>query len=76
MDLGIRGKRALVLASSQGLGLGVATALAAEGADVMLSSRNESRLREVAAALAAQHGGRVECAACDLGSADSVEALA
>jgi len=32
MDLGIRGRHALVLASSQGLGLGVATALAAEGA--------------------------------------------
>ncbi len=76
MDLGLRGKRALVLASSQGLGLGVATALAAEGADIMLSSRNEHRLEDAAATLAARHGGRVEYAACDLGSADDVDALA
>ena len=76
MDLGIRGKHALVLASSQGLGLGVATALAAEGVNVMLASRTEARLKEAAAALAAQYGVRTEWCACDLGSADSVEALA
>ena len=76
MDLGIRGKRALVLASSQGLGLGAATALAAEGADVMLSSRNGHRLQDVSAALAAAHHVRVEWCTCDLGSADGVEALA
>ena len=76
MDLGIRGKHALVLASSQGLGLGVATALAAEGADVMLASRNEARLQGVAAGLAAQYGVRAEACGCDLGSAASVEALA
>jgi hypothetical protein len=34
MDLGLTGKRALVLASSRGLGLGIAEAIAAEGADV------------------------------------------
>ena len=76
MDLGLRGKRALVLASSQGLGLGVATALAAEGADICLSGRNEHRLQDTAAALAARHAGRVEHVVCDLGAADSVDALA
>lgn len=76
MDLGIRGRRALVLASSQGLGLGAAAALAAEGADVMLSSRDGHRLQDASAALSAQHGVRAEWCACDLGSADSVEALA
>jgi len=76
MDLGIRGKHALVLASSQGLGLGVATALAAEGVNVMLASRREARLKEVAAALASQYGVRAEWSVCDLGSADSVDALA
>ena len=34
MDFGLTGKRALVLSSSRGLGLGVAKSLAAEGADV------------------------------------------
>jgi 3-oxoacyl-[acyl-carrier protein] reductase len=65
-----------VLASSQGLGLGVATALAAEGVNVMLASRDEARLREASSALAAQHGVRAEASVCDLESADSVESLA
>jgi 3-oxoacyl-[acyl-carrier protein] reductase len=76
MDLGIRGRHALVLASSQGLGFGVATALATEGVSVMLASRDEARLKEVSAAVAAQHGVRAEACACDLASADSVDALA
>jgi 3-oxoacyl-[acyl-carrier protein] reductase len=76
MDLGIRGKQALVLASSQGLGLGIATALAAEGVNVMLCGRTDEKLREAASALAAQHGVRAEARVCDLGLADSVEALA
>ena len=36
MDLGISGKRALVLAASRGLGLGIAKALAAEGVHVLI----------------------------------------
>jgi len=39
MDLGIKGKNALVLASSQGLGLGMATALCEEGANVLICGR-------------------------------------
>jgi 3-oxoacyl-[acyl-carrier protein] reductase len=38
MDLGISGKRALVLASSQGLGLGVATKLCEEGVHLLICS--------------------------------------
>ena len=37
MDLGLNGKRALVLASSGGLGLGIASALCAEGAEVLMA---------------------------------------
>ena len=48
MDLGIRGKKALVLASSQGLGLGVATKLCEEGANVLLNGRTEDRLAAAA----------------------------
>ena len=40
MDLGIKGKRALVLASSQGLGLGIATKLCEEGASVIVTGRS------------------------------------
>ncbi len=44
MDLGIKGKVALVCASSQGLGLACATSLAKEGADVYINGRDQSRL--------------------------------
>lgn len=45
MDLGIKGKVALVTASSQGIGFGCAKALASEGARICLSSRNQENLR-------------------------------
>ena len=70
MELGIAGKRALVLGASRGLGRAIATALAAEGAEVVLGARNRERLAEVAAALR----GRAE--AVDLGDPQSVERLA
>jgi 3-oxoacyl-[acyl-carrier protein] reductase len=76
MDLGIRGKRALVLGASQGLGFGVASAIAAEGADVVLSSRDEQRLRAAADELARKRGVRTAICPCDFGSADEVEAMA
>lgn len=49
MDLGITGKVALVLASTGGLGAAVATALAAEGAHVVVSGRDADRARALAA---------------------------
>jgi 3-oxoacyl-[acyl-carrier protein] reductase len=58
MDLGLRGKRALVLSSSRGLGLGVARSLAAEGADVLLTARSRERLEAAAAAITALGQGR------------------
>jgi 3-oxoacyl-[acyl-carrier protein] reductase len=44
MDLGIKGKRALVLASSRGLGHGIAVALASEGSNVLLCGRRGETL--------------------------------
>lgn len=51
MDLGLKGKRALVLSSSRGLGLGVARSLAAEGAEVMMTARSGERLDSAAKAI-------------------------
>ena len=45
MDLGIQGKIALVCASSQGLGLACATALAREGCTVFINGRDDTRLQ-------------------------------
>lgn len=70
MDLGLHGRRALVTASSKGLGRASAAALAAEGARVFISSRSESELKAAAADIGAA-GWR----AADVADAAQVEAL-
>ncbi|PWV99958.1 3-oxoacyl-[acyl-carrier protein] reductase [Hoeflea marina] len=67
MDLGLNGKRALVLASSRGLGLGVAEAIAAEGAMVMITGRDEGRLQAAVDAINARGAGRAHFVVSDLG---------
>ena len=73
MDLGLKGKRALVLSSSRGLGRGIAEALAAEGADVLLTARTAERLNEAVAAINARGQGRAYAFAGSL--KDNVEAI-
>ena len=75
MDLGIRGQRALVLASSQGLGLGIATKLCEEGAHVLLSGRVEAKLAAVAAELNAAGPGKADYAVVDLSDTDAAATL-
>ena len=52
MDLGITGKRALVMGSSYGMGNGLALGLAAEGVEVILTARNQQTLDAEAASIA------------------------
>ncbi|MDB5557758.1 MAG: fabG [Enterovirga sp.] len=66
MDLGLKGKRALVLSSSRGLGRAIAEAIAAEGADVMLTARTEEKLKAAADAINARGQGRASYLAGDL----------
>ncbi len=49
MDLGIEGRTALVLGASKGIGRGIATALAREGASVAIASRTAETLERAAA---------------------------
>ena len=57
MDLGIRGKVALVAASSKGLGRASAEALAAEGVELVLCARGEAALRATAEGIRRTTGG-------------------
>jgi 3-oxoacyl-[acyl-carrier protein] reductase len=59
MDLGIRGRRALVVASSRGLGKACAAALCAEGVDVVINGRGAHDLAATATELRALNGGSV-----------------
>jgi 3-oxoacyl-[acyl-carrier protein] reductase len=71
MDFGLKGRRALVLGSSQGLGLAIAKSLVAEGAAVVLSGRSEDKL----AAAAREIGGEVSTETVDHSDPASVDAL-
>ena len=66
MDLGIAGRRALVCASSKGLGRGCAESLAAAGVDLVLDARGAEALEATAAAIRAAHGVTVTAVAADI----------
>ncbi len=66
MDLGIRGKRALVCASSKGLGLGCARALAEAGVDLVMNARGAEALAVSAQAIRDDFGVSVSEVAADV----------
>ncbi len=66
MDLGIHGKRALVCASSRGLGLGCAEALAEAGVDLVMNARGADALDTAAGDIRARFGVDVVTVACDV----------
>ena len=72
MDFGIRGKVALVAASSRGLGRASAEALAAEGTDLVLCARGESALRETAEHIRRTTGVRVVDVVADVAAPDGI----
>ena len=72
MDLGIRGKTALVTGASMGIGRGIATALAREGVRLAVVARRRNLLEELATEL----GQKLVIIECDLMQEGSVEKIA
>ncbi len=70
MDLGISGKRALVCASSKGLGRGCAEALAEAGVNLVLNARGAEALEETATAIRDAYGVDVVTVAADISTAE------
>lgn len=70
MDLGISGKRALVCASSKGLGLGCAEALASAGVNLIMNARSEIDLTYSANRIIDRYGVEVETVVADITSED------
>ena len=70
MDLGLKGKVAIVTGGSRGLGFAAAAALAAEGANVLVCARGEDALKRAAASLQSGSGARVASVAADVSTED------
>ena len=66
MDLGLKGKQAIVCASSQGLGYACALALAQEGCEVFINGRNADKLAQAAERLRLATGARITPVQADL----------
>jgi len=75
MDLGLTGRRALVCASSKGLGYACAFALAREGVDVIINGRNAETLAAAKAALEQASGRTVTMMVADLTEKSARETL-
>jgi 3-oxoacyl-[acyl-carrier protein] reductase len=72
MDLGLKGKTALVLASSRGLGQAMAVALAREGVKVAITGRNAEGLQQTVQMIEAA-GGKALALNWDLANLDSID---
>jgi 3-oxoacyl-[acyl-carrier protein] reductase len=75
MELGLKGKRALVTASSQGIGRACALELAREGADVVICARGAGALAATRDAIAGETGRKVVAVATDLSFGAEIEQL-
>ena len=75
MDLGMTGKRALVMGASRGIGRGIARMLASEGCELVIAARNIDRLEEDAKSLRTDHDVAVIPRQLDLGDEESIADL-
>ena len=75
MDLGLKGRKAIVCASSRGLGKACALSLAREGVDIVINGRDEKVLASTRDAIIAATGARVTAVAADVGTPAGQDAL-
>ena len=76
MDLGLKGKAALITASSRGIGFGVAKVLASEGCKVAISSSKRESIESAKAMIVKETGNReVHAIKCDLTSRQEIDQL-
>lgn len=75
MDLGLRGKTAVITGGSVGIGLAVADGLAAEGANIVIAARGAERAKGEAERIARDHGVQSLAVACDVATADGCDQL-
>lgn len=75
MDLGLNGRKAIVCASSRGLGRGCAVALAQAGCELVINGRDEARLQQTAREIAESTGARVTPVAADVSTLEGQNAL-
>jgi 3-oxoacyl-[acyl-carrier protein] reductase len=76
VDLGIKGKRALVLGASKGLGFSTAMALAKDGVDIVVSSSSQARADEAAKKIADATGVKAVGLVGDVSNPDNMNVLA
>ena len=76
MELGLRGKKALVTGASKGIGRACAEVLAEEGVDVVLVARTEADLEAARAKIAGEHNVAVRTYALDLSDSRNIDRLA
>ena len=75
MDLGIRGRKAIVCAASKGLGRACAFALAREGVDLVINARTAGPLEETAQQIRQETGVNVIAVACDITTEEGQQAV-
>ena len=75
MDLGLKGKRAIVMAASRGLGYASALGLAREGCHLVICSRDQARIEAAADSIRSATGAKVKTLVADVSSASEARRL-